>query len=154
MHIFAEMPELEGAQSAVKGEEAACCTAKEKIMDIGNFSLSLAVKDIAASRKFYEKLGFSVFGGEEEQGWLIMKNPSCAIGLFQGMFEKNTLTFNPGWDSEAQSLDDFTDIREIQKALKADGVEFALEADESTSGAASCMIFDPDGNPILFDQHV
>ncbi|MDE0305763.1 MAG: VOC family protein [Albidovulum sp.] len=123
-------------------------------MNLGNFSVSLAVKDIAASREFYEKLGLSVFGGQEDQGWLIMKNSSCIIGLFQGMFEKNTLTFNPGWNPEAQRLDDFTDIREIQSALKAGGIELAHEADESTSGPASCMLFDPDGNPILIDQHV
>ena len=123
-------------------------------MNLGNFSVSLAVKDIAASRAFYEKLGFSVFGGQEDQGWLILKSPGCAIGLFQGMFDKNTLTFNPGWNSEAKKLDEFTDIREIQMALKAGGIEFAHEADESSSGPASCMLFDPDGNPILIDQHV
>ena len=123
-------------------------------MNLGNFSLSLAVKDISVSRRFYEKLGFCVFGGEEDQGWLIMKSDSCVIGLFQGMFEKNTLTFNPGWNAEAQRLAEFTDIREIQMSLKATGVELVCEADESTSGPASCMLFDPDGNPILIDQHV
>ncbi|MCY4461215.1 MAG: VOC family protein [Albidovulum sp.] len=123
-------------------------------MNLGNFSVSLAVKDIAASREFYEKLGLSVFGGQEDQGWLIMKNSGCIIGLFQGMFENNILTFNPGWDPNAQKLDEFTDIREIQKALKADGIEFVNEADESTTGPASCMLCDPDGNPILIDQHV
>ncbi len=123
-------------------------------MDLGNFSLSLAVNDIAVSRAFYEKLGFTVFGGDQDQGWLIMKSPSCVIGLFQGMFETNTLTFNPGWDSNAQPLDEFTDIREIQKRLKADGVAFVSEADETSAGPASCLVIDPDGNPILIDQHV
>ncbi len=123
-------------------------------MDLGNFSLSLAVKDIAVSRNFYEKLGFAVFGGDQEQGWLIMKSPTCIIGLFQGMFEKNTLTFNPGWDADAQSLEDFTDIRNIQKQLKSEGIPLASEADENGSGPASLMIIDPDGNPILIDQHV
>lgn len=123
-------------------------------MDLGNFSLSLAVKDIAVSRGFYEKLGFAVFAGDQEQGWLIMKSPTSVIGLFQGMFEKNTLTFNPGWDTDAQSLEDFTDIRDIQKQLKSKGIPLASEADENGSGPASLMIFDPDGNPILIDQHV
>jgi catechol 2,3-dioxygenase-like lactoylglutathione lyase family enzyme len=123
-------------------------------MDLGNFSLSLAVEDLSVSRTFYEKLGFEAIGGEASQGWLIMKCPSCVIGLFQGMFEKNTLTFNPGWDAAGQTLDMFTDVRDIQKSLKADGIELASEADETTSGPASCMVFDPDGNPILIDQHV
>jgi len=123
-------------------------------MDIGNFSVSLAVKDLSVSRAFYEKLGFEIIGGDASQGWLIMKSPTCVIGLFQGMFEKNTLTFNPGWDASGQTLEKFIDVREIQKKLKADGVEFASEADETTSGPASCMVIDPDGNPILFDQHV
>jgi lactoylglutathione lyase len=123
-------------------------------MDLGNFSVSLAVKDISASREFYEKLGFEVVGGEASQGWLIMKCPSCVIGLFQGMFERNTLTFNPGWDAAGQTLDSFVDVREIQKRLKADGVELTSEADETSSGPASCTVIDPDGNPILIDQHV
>ena len=123
-------------------------------MDLGNFSVSLAVKDIAVSQEFYAKLGFEVFGGDADQGWLIMKSPTCVIGLFQGMFEKNTLTFNPGWDAEGHTLDSFTDVREIQRTLKADGVEFIAEADETTSGPASCVVVDPDGNPILIDQHV
>ncbi|MGI9433422.1 MAG: VOC family protein [Geminicoccaceae bacterium] len=123
-------------------------------MDLGNFSISLAVEDLSISREFYEKLGFEVFGGDASQGWVIMKCPSCVIGLFQGMFEKNTLTFNPGWDAAGQTLDAFTDVREIQKTLKADGIKFVSEADETTSGPASCMVFDPDGNPILIDQHV
>ena len=123
-------------------------------MDLGAFSVSLAVKDIAVSKAFYEKLGFEVFGGDASQGWLIMKSPSCVIGLFQGMFEKNILTFNPGWDESAQPLGSFTDVREIQGKLRAEGVEFASEADETTSGPASFVIVDPDGNPILVDQHV
>ena len=123
-------------------------------MDLGSFSVSLAVKDLSVSQAFYEKLGFEVFGGDASQGWLIMKSPSCVIGLFQGMFEKNILTFNPGWDSSAQPLDSFTDVREIQEKLKTDGIEFASEADETTTGPASFVILDPDGNPILVDQHV
>ena len=123
-------------------------------MQLGNFSVSLAVKNLKASRAFYEKLGFTAFGGEEEQNWLIMKNGDCVVGLFQGMFEKNMLTFNPGWDSNANTLDSFTDVRELQKQLKAVGVEMIIEADESGSGPASFMVMDPDGNPILVDQHV
>ena len=123
-------------------------------MNLGNFSLSLAVKDLAASRAFYEKLGFEVFHGDASQNWLILKSPSCVIGLFQGMFDKNTLTFNPGWDASGQTLAAFTDVREIQKKLKADGIAFLSEANETTTGPASCMVLDPDGNPILIDQHV
>jgi catechol 2,3-dioxygenase-like lactoylglutathione lyase family enzyme len=123
-------------------------------MELGNFSLSLAVKDLSASRTFYEKLGLSVIGGDAEQGWLIMQSASCTIGLFRGMFEKNTLTFNPGWDAEGKTLDAFTDVRDLQKQLKADGVPFVSEADETTTGPASCIVIDPDGNPILIDQHV
>jgi len=123
-------------------------------MELGNFSLSLAVKDIAASKAFYEKLGFENFGGDAEQGWLILKSPSCTIGLFQGMFENNMLTFNPGWDKNGNALASFTDVRHIQKALKAEGVSFVSEADETTTGPASCMVTDPDGNPVLIDQHV
>lgn len=123
-------------------------------MELGAFSVSLAVKDLSASQAFYEKLGFEVFHGEASQGWLIMKSPSCVIGLFQGMFDQNILTFNPGWNDSAQPLDTFTDVREIQRKLKGDGIEFATEADETTSGPASFVIVDPDGNPILVDQHV
>lgn len=123
-------------------------------MDLGAFSVSLAVKDIEASRHFYEKLGFRVFMGEQSQNWLIMKNGEHVIGLFQGMFEKNILTFNPGWDSHAQKLDKFTDIRELQRQLKAQGVTLISEADEDTAGPASLMVTDPDGNTILVDQHV
>ena len=123
-------------------------------MELGAFSISLAVKDIEASRTFYEKFGFKVFGGDASQNWLILKNGDHAIGLFQGMFERNTLTFNPGWDSNAQKLDAFTDVRELQRQLKAQGVESTSEADESTTGPASFVAADPDGNPILVDQHV
>jgi catechol 2,3-dioxygenase-like lactoylglutathione lyase family enzyme len=123
-------------------------------MDLGAFSISLAVKNLEASRAFYEKLGFRAFAGDASQNWLIMKNGDHAIGLFQGMFEKNILTFNPGWDSDAQKLAKFTDVRELQRQLKAQGVQLAQEADESTTGPASFLAVDPDGNPILVDQHV
>jgi lactoylglutathione lyase len=123
-------------------------------MELGAFSISLAVLDIEASRTFYEKLGFKVFGGDISQNWLILKNGDHTIGLFQGMFEKNTLTFNPGWDSNALKLGSFTDIRDLQRHLKGQGVEFLSEADESTTGPASFVVVDPDGNPILVDQHV
>ena len=123
-------------------------------MQLGNFSISLAVKDIAVSRAFYEKLGFSVWGGEQEKNWLILKNGSTVIGLFQGMFAQNILTFNPGWDSDANTLPSFTDVRQLQRDLKAQGVPLLSEADEATSGPASCMLVDPDGNQILLDQHV
>ncbi len=122
-------------------------------MELGAFSISLAVKDIAASRAFYEKLGFTVFGGEQAQRWLIMKSGSTLIGLFQGMFEKNMLTFNPGWDSDANALPAFTDVREIQRRLRAQGVVPDQAADESTQGPAHIVVTDPDGNPILLDQH-
>jgi catechol 2,3-dioxygenase-like lactoylglutathione lyase family enzyme len=123
-------------------------------MELGNFSISLAVKDLEASRVFYEKLGFKTFAGEASQNWLILNNAPHVIGLFQGMFEKNILTFNPGWDSNAQKLASFTDIRELQRRLKAQGVQFQQEVDAATSGPASFMVLDPDGNPILVDQHV
>jgi len=123
-------------------------------MNLGSLSVSLAVRDIKASKAFYEKLGFKEFHGDISQNWLILKNGDHVIGLFQGMFDKNTLTFNPGWDQNAQPLDTFTDIRELQKKLKEQGLELASEADENTTGPASLMLFDPDGNPILIDQHV
>ena len=123
-------------------------------MQLGTFSLSLAVKDIEASKLFYEKLGFTVFHGNQAQNWLIMKNGETVIGLFQGMFENNILTFNPGWNSDAQPLREFTDVRELQRQLKAQGVTMITEADESSTGPASFMIADPDGNTILLDQHV
>jgi catechol 2,3-dioxygenase-like lactoylglutathione lyase family enzyme len=123
-------------------------------MDLGNFSVSLAVRDLAASRAFYEKLGFRVFGGDASQNWLILKNGACVLGLFQGMFERNILTFNPGWDGEARRLAAFTDVRELQRRLKARGITPTTEADEATTGPASLIVVDPDGNPILLDQHV
>jgi predicted enzyme related to lactoylglutathione lyase len=123
-------------------------------MELGTFSVSLAVKDIEASKLFYEKLGFKVFAGDQSQNWLIMKNGAHAIGLFQGMFDKNILTFNPGWNSDAQPLSQFTDVRELQRQLKQRGVTMIMEADETSSGPASFMIADPDGNTILVDQHV
>ena len=123
-------------------------------MELGNFSVSLAVKDIEASKLFYEKLGFTVFMGNQSQNWLILKNGAHAIGLFQGMFENNILTFNPGWNSDAQPLKEFTDVRELQRQLKDLGLTMTVEADESSTGPASFMIADPDGNTILVDQHV
>lgn len=123
-------------------------------MELGAFSVSLNVKDLETSKSFYEKLGFQVFGGDMAQNWLIMKNGDHVIGLFQGMFEKNILTFNPGWDQNGNTLDSFTDVRDLQKELKARGVKFEHEADESTIGPASFIVVDPDGNPILVDQHV
>jgi catechol 2,3-dioxygenase-like lactoylglutathione lyase family enzyme len=123
-------------------------------MELGAFSISLAVKDLAASRAFYEKFGFKPFAGEAAQNWLILKNGDHVIGLFQGMFEKNILTFNPGWDQSAAPLGSFTDVRELQRRLKAAGVTLTTEADESTQGPASFVAVDPDGNPVLVDQHV
>ncbi|MFN0060299.1 MAG: VOC family protein [Planctomycetota bacterium] len=123
-------------------------------MKLGNFSVSLAVKDIVASRAFYEKLGLSVVGGDQAQNWLILQNETSTIGLFQGMFDKNLLTFNPGWDRTCATLPDFDDVREIQRTLKRRGLALETEADEATSGPASLMLMDPDGNPILIDQHV
>jgi len=123
-------------------------------MKLGAFSISLSVKDIQKSKEFYEKLGFSKFGGDISQNWLILKNGDSIIGLFQGMFEENLLTFNPGWDQNAKTLKDFEDIRKIQKNLKASDISFISQADESTQGPASFMISDPDGNVILVDQHV
>jgi len=122
-------------------------------MDLGNFSVSLAVNDIEASRIFYEKLGFSVFWGEESQRWLIMKNGEHLIGLFQGILERNSLTFNPGWDNDGANVDEFTDIRELQRQLKSAGVSFVSEVDDAGSGPGSFVITDPDGNPIIIDQH-
>lgn len=123
-------------------------------MELGTFSLSLAVKDLETSKLFYEKLGFTPFAGDPSQNWLIMKNGNLAIGLFQGMFEKNILTFNPGWTSNAEPLEKFTDVRELQSQLKKLGISLLLEADEASTGPASVMIEDPDGNQILLDQHV
>ena len=122
-------------------------------MNLGAFSVSLAVKDLAVSRGFYEKLGFESVGGDPQQNWLILRNGDHVIGLFQGMFEGNMLTFNPGWDQSGGELDSFTDVREIQRTLKEQGIALDSEADESTSGPASLMLADPDGNQILMDQH-
>lgn len=122
-------------------------------MDLGAFSISLTVKDLAASQAFYDKLGFTTMGGDAAQGWLILKNGDHIIGLFQGMFEKNMLTFNPGWDQNAQPMAEFTDVRELQRRLRAQGVTFMTEADESTTGPGSFVVVDPDGNPVLVDQH-
>ena len=122
-------------------------------MKLGALSLSLSVRDIHASRQFYENLGFSVFGGNIDQKWLIMKNGNALIGLFQGMFEKNIITFNPGWNEDANNIADFDDVRVIQKRVKERGLKPDTEADESTNGPASFMLTDPDGNTILFDQH-
>lgn len=122
-------------------------------MEIGAYSISLAVEDLSASKAFYEKLGFEVAGGDAEQNWLILRNGNNVIGLFQGMFAKNIMTFNPGWDQQCNNLDSFDDVREIQQALKKQGIELDSEADESTTGPASIMLTDPDGNQILIDQH-
>ena len=123
-------------------------------MQLGALSISLAVKNIEASKAFYEKFGFEVVGGDQSQNWLILRNSGHTIGLFQGMFESNILTFNPGWDAEAQPLDSFTDVRELQRQLKAKGIQLVSEADEETTGPASLVAVDPDGNTILVDQHV
>lgn len=123
-------------------------------MELGAFSISLNVKDLGASKTFYEKLGFSDMGGDSSQGWVIMKNGSTVIGLFQGMFDENILTFNPGWDQSANPVASFTDVREIQERLDANGVELTARADPSSSGPAHIVLADPDGNVIMFDQHV
>jgi lactoylglutathione lyase len=123
-------------------------------MQLGASSVSLAVKDITASQAFYEKFGFKYFAGEPANNWVILKNGDCIVGLFQGMLERNTLTFNPGWDSNAANLKEFTDVRELQRQLKAQGVQLTAEADETTTGPAFLIAIDPDGNPILLDQHV
>jgi len=123
-------------------------------MKLGAFSISLNVSDIKASKQFYEELGFTVFMGDINQKWLIMKNESSVIGLFQGMFAKNIMTFNPGWDQSAKQIESYDDVREIQRQLKSKGIKFETEADEKTSGPASFMVSDPDGNTILLDQHI
>ncbi len=123
-------------------------------MQLGNFSVSLAVKDIGASRAFYEKPGFRAIGGDQATNWLILQNGTSTIGLFQGMFSKNVMTFNPGWDRNCGTLPNFDDVRAIQRTLKSRGLKMATEADEATSGPASLMVVDPDGNQILIDQHV
>ena len=123
-------------------------------MRLGNFSVSLAVKDIVASRSFYEKLGFTVIQGDQEKNWLILQNETSTIGLFQGMFQRNTMTFNPGWDRSSNPLADFDDVREIQRALNERGLQLTSAVDGSSEGPGSLMVHDPDGNPILIDQHV
>ena len=123
-------------------------------MELGTFSVSLAVRDLEASRIFYEKLGFKVVAGEASENWLILRNGSCTIGIFQGMFEGNILTFNPGWDSQGQNLETYTDVRDLQRQFKAEGLQLQVEADERSTGPASFVLTDPDGNPILVDQHV
>lgn len=122
-------------------------------MKLGAFSISLSVKDLKVSKQFYEKLGFTAMGGDIEQNYLIMKNENAIIGLFQGMFENNILTFNPGWDENANNIENFDDVRNIQKTLKENGVKLESEADENSSGPASFIVLDPDGNAILIDQH-
>ena len=131
-----------------------CNPSKIETMKLGAFSISLSVKDILASKQFYENLGFTVFAGTLELNYLIMKNENSLIGLFQGMFPNNILTFNPGWDENANLLESFDDVRTIQKQLKDKGVKLENEADETTSGPASFIVIDPDGNAVLFDQHV
>lgn len=123
-------------------------------MQLGGFSVGLAVQDLAASMEFYRKLGFTQYAGDPAQNWVIMKNGDTNIGLFKGILEKNVLIFNPGWDQNANPLETFTDVRELQRQLKGQGVPFATEADEDTSGPASCIVIDPDGNPVYLDQHV
>jgi predicted enzyme related to lactoylglutathione lyase len=128
--------------------------AKDASMQLGNFSISLAVKDIKASKAFYEKLDFKQVSGKLEQNWVVMQNGTTKIGLFQGMFEKNSLTFNPGWDHERNTLKDFQDVRELQRIVKQRGLKLQKEADEATDGPAFFSLVDPDGNPILVDQGV
>jgi lactoylglutathione lyase len=131
-----------------------CVMTTAHAMTLGNFSVSLAVKDIEASRAFYQKLGFEVFAGNQAQNWLILRNGNATVGLFQGAFERNTLTFNPGWDASGNTLAEFTDVRELQRRLKLAGIVPVAAADEATQGPAYMRVVDPDGNPILFDQHV
>lgn len=147
--IFESQPAVE--KPATSPSEKAKTT--ETPMQLGNFSVSLAVKDLAKSRSFYEKLGFTYKGGDGKS-WVVLKNDTAIIGLFQGMFDKNMLTFNPGWDREAKTLASFEDVRSIQATLKSRGIEFKTEADPATTGPAHFVIVDPDGNPILLDQHV
>ncbi|MFT5048721.1 MAG: lactoylglutathione lyase [Chlamydiales bacterium] len=129
-------------------------TERPQKMDLGNFSVSLSVKDLAASTEFYQKLGFEIAGGKASQNWQVLRNGDCTIGLFHGMFEGNIMTFNPGWDSQAEPVDEFMDVRVIQKHFKQNGIALITEADETTKGPASLTLVDPDGNAILFDQHV
>ena len=143
-----------GCASTRTPEPAADHSGGNTDMRLGNFSVSLAVKDIKASRGFYEKLGFRAVGGNADENWLILQNETSTIGIFQGMLEKNTLTYNPGWDRSCSTLADFDDVRDIQRSLRDRGVALTMTADEATTGPASVMLVDPDGNPILIDQHV
>ncbi len=142
------------ACQSTEGTSSAVAEGSRPEFDLGAFSVSLVVKDLAASRGFYEKLGFAVTGGDAAQDWLVLRNGTTTIGLFQGMFERNMLTFNPGWGSNATPLASFTDVRELQHELKGAGVSLVLETDEDGTGPAHIMLVDPDGNPILIDQHV
>jgi catechol 2,3-dioxygenase-like lactoylglutathione lyase family enzyme len=153
MHLIGVVEDPDGG-GASKGPADAQASTGDSRMRLGNFSVSLAVKDIAASRAFYEKLGFKMVGGDQSKNWVVLQNETTKIGLFQGMFEKNMLTFNPGWDSKAATLAEFEDVRELQKTLKSRGLTPNPAADESTTGPAYFMLTDPDGNPILVDQHV
>lgn len=129
-------------------------TAKKSAVQLGNFSISLTVKDVQASKDFYEKLGFKVSGGDIKRKYVIMQNETSTVGLYQGMFEKNSLTYNPGWDRDCKTLAEYQDVRDIQKELKSRGLTLSLSADESSTGPAFIVLSDPDGNPILIDQHV
>ncbi len=143
------------SQAAEEKPSTPCaCSQFGKNEHIGTFSVSLTVKDLAKSRAFYEELGFKKHGGDQAQNWLIMQNGDATIGLFQGMFPKNMLTFCPGWNRDSETLEDFRDVRDLQAEFGKKGIKFTLKADEATSGPASLMIIDPDGNPILIDQHV
>lgn len=144
---------LAGASLAMAARQDAPADGGPHTMRLGNFSVSLAVKDLAASRAFYEKLGFSLVGGDEK-GYVILQNETSTIGLFQGMFDRNILTFNPGWDRNTNTLADFDDVRELQERVRAQGIEPVVSADPDSTGPASFVIVDPDGNPILIDQHV
>ena len=143
-----------GGAGSTSGSGGGIGSAGNQPTTLGAFSVSLAVKDLAASQAVYEGLDFQVVGGEAAQNWLILRNGSITIGLFQGMFERNLLTFNPGWNEQAQAVGEYTDVREHQRRLKARGLPLTMEADESTTGPASVMLEDPDGNTILIDQHV
>ena len=152
---------LAGALTSIAIVTAAATTAaqttpasEKKSMDLGNFSVSLNVKDIKASKAFYEKLDFKVVAGKLEQNWLVLQSGNASIGLFQGMFDKNIMTFNPGWTKDKETLKDFQDVRELQRTLKARGLKIAPEANETTEGPAYFKVTDPDGNTLLFDQHV
>ncbi len=146
------IPALLGACATPRAEEAR--TPPSSSLDLGAFSVSLAVKDLAASRAFYGKLGFEPVGGDPAQNWQVLRNGDCVIGLFQGMLPRNTLTFNPGWTQQKAPRTHFTDVRELQAKLEAQGMSFDVKADPASDGTAYFMLSDPDGNPVLFDQHV